>query len=89
MGLWSGITSYVNEAFESVKDAFSSVKDNISDVSSYVSDAFKGVYHPHDKTDDNEYKITLIEDKNYQYDLWIRTVGFDILPDYEDYFKHY
>lgn len=89
MGFWSGITDFINDGFDSIKDAFSSVKDSVSDVASYVSDAFTGVYNPHDKTDDKEYEITPIEDKNHQYDLWLRSEGFDILPDYDDYFKHY
>ena len=92
MGFWSNITEFVNDAFDSVKEVFSSVSDSISNISDYTKDAFEGVFtdrSDRDKDIKDEYKITPIEDKSYQYDLWIRTVGLDILPDYEDYFKHY
>lgn len=89
MGFWSGITDFIENAYENVKDAFSSVKDSASDITNYVSGAFEGVYHPHDKTDDKEYKITPIEDKQKEYDIWIGSVGLDLLPDFSDYFKFY
>lgn len=87
MGFLSGITDFINDAYESVKEAFSSVKDGANDISSYVSDAFKGVYHPHDKTDDKEYKITPVEDKEFAYETWIRSNEFSMLPDFSDYFR--
>ena len=92
MGFWSGITDYVNEVIDYVKDTFTNVTDSISNVADYTKDAFEGVFTDRshrDKDIIDEYKITPIEDKQYEYDLWIRTVGLDILPDYEDYFKLY